>query len=822
MAGINDGQPVDATNSNPAWIASNGDGFTVGKLDLQNVDPGISGPFVTNVQRNINSVGSFLGWVVNSVYNVLPTWATSNWGTGSDNIFQRVEALDTAFDSTTGHNHDGSPGSGGQISATVLANLNYYTAQFQVFSVLGATGASTDVSTQMSGQTPGGGTATLGVITTPPYNRVEIRDSNNGDQIEDPSGNKVYGRLTESSGVWTLTYYTFNANTESPYTIPTSYDTTNYFRQVFNLETVPTITADLGAMGSLDATEDIVDATATQPGKVSIVTQTFGGLKIFKDLMALVDTITNTFYLRLVSSSGTPLSTNRDLTIDVNDANRLLTFSGNLDVTGAASVSGTNTGDITFSAVGSTPNANAVTVVGQNVNLEPASASFPGVVSTTTQSFAGDKTFTGALIADAALDAHITTDAATNGSNATIPIPAKTFLRMTNGGLSSVAGLQADNEGRVIILSNVTGSAITVKNESGSATTAADRILTGTGTDMTLAIDANLFMIYDTVVSRWRVVGGSGGGGGSSSENNPYVASNYSLVDSFDGGNNLLVELKTQAGSDPSGGDIVNVSFHDLFAQDGSYDIVSQTSALNITAPNGATFGMVGPGPLYVYSLNASGTMDLILRGTTLDTRYLHDTDVIAASSTEPNVSYSNAAYTQVPTRFMGVMDFSLATPGVYDEIADVIALDNKDYPNDIIYARYQATGSQSVATSPASQRVDYNTKVTDTHNAITTGGSWVFTAPRKDTFMCKAGTLFDANATGFRQMDVYINGSYVETIDQRTTVVQAAAGCMTVGVGIYQLNAGDTIHFEVLQTSGTTLNFNSSGGYDYMEISSL
>lgn len=65
----------------------------------------------------------------------------------------------------------------------------------------------------------------------------------------------------------------------------------------------------------------------------------------------------------------------------------------------AANLSGTNTGDVTLGAVGSTPNANAASLTGQALTLQPADASFPGVVTTGTQSFAGAKTFTGAITA---------------------------------------------------------------------------------------------------------------------------------------------------------------------------------------------------------------------------------------------------------------------------------------------------------------------------------------------------------------------------------------------------------------------------------------
>lgn len=58
-------------------------------------------------------------------------------------------------------------------------------------------------------------------------------------------------------------------------------------------------------------------------------------------------------------------------------------------------VSGTNTGDVTLTAVGSSPNANAASLSGQALTLQPASASFPGILTTGTQTIGGDKTLSG-------------------------------------------------------------------------------------------------------------------------------------------------------------------------------------------------------------------------------------------------------------------------------------------------------------------------------------------------------------------------------------------------------------------------------------------
>ena len=55
-------------------------------------------------------------------------------------------------------------------------------------------------------------------------------------------------------------------------------------------------------------------------------------------------------------------------------------------------------GVLSLSAIGGTPNANAATITGTVLNLQPASASFGGVVTTGTQTFAGAKTFSSDLV----------------------------------------------------------------------------------------------------------------------------------------------------------------------------------------------------------------------------------------------------------------------------------------------------------------------------------------------------------------------------------------------------------------------------------------
>ncbi len=72
------------------------------------------------------------------------------------------------------------------------------------------------------------------------------------------------------------------------------------------------------------------------------------------------------------------------------------TFSGAIT---ASNLSGTNSGDVTLGAIGAVPNANGASLVGQVLTIQPADATFGGVLTAGVQSIAGAKTFTGAISA---------------------------------------------------------------------------------------------------------------------------------------------------------------------------------------------------------------------------------------------------------------------------------------------------------------------------------------------------------------------------------------------------------------------------------------
>jgi len=129
----------------------------------------------------------------------------------------------------------------------------------------------------------------------------------------------------------------------------------------------------------------------------------------------------------------------------------------------------------------------------------PSTGTIPTLASANTWTAAN--TFQGLLSADTEANAS-------TGADQTLAAPTKLQVRLT-GAITSVAGVVAPANAQLLILTNLSGGALTIKND--AVATAANRILTGSGSDISMSNGASLWLIYGTASSRWRVVGGSGG-----------------------------------------------------------------------------------------------------------------------------------------------------------------------------------------------------------------------------------------------------------------------------------------------------------------------
>ena len=93
---------------------------------------------------------------------------------------------------------------------------------------------------------------------------------------------------------------------------------------------------------------------------------------------------------------------------------------------------------------------------------------------------------------------------ASNGANNNITLPNKSFIRVTGPtGAFNITGITkpANPDGQVVILYNTTSQNMTITNDATS--TAANRILTNTGSDVATTGTGIVSLIYSVTDARW-------------------------------------------------------------------------------------------------------------------------------------------------------------------------------------------------------------------------------------------------------------------------------------------------------------------------------
>lgn len=100
---------------------------------------------------------------------------------------------------------------------------------------------------------------------------------------------------------------------------------------------------------------------------------------------------------------------------------------------------------------------------------------------------------------------------ATGGTYNDFALPAgSSVLKFTNGG--TLTGITGGTDGKMIHIVNVLATTLTLQNGSiagvgGTGSSAANRILTGTGADVSITGEGGATLVYDGTDSRWRVIG---------------------------------------------------------------------------------------------------------------------------------------------------------------------------------------------------------------------------------------------------------------------------------------------------------------------------
>ena len=154
-----------------------------------------------------------------------------------------------------------------------------------------------------------------------------------------------------------------------------------------------------------------------------------------------------------------------------------------------------------------------------NANVEAASLSvlntstFSGPVTfSSTVSFPTNSSFTNVTVSEK-FALLFGDDYTATGNQDDVVLGSRAAVRYSGAGIATFTGIAGGTDGRIVYVHNDSASALTLANQNTSSI-ASNRIITGTGSDLTVAAGSSIVMQYDPIEEKWRVVGGSGSGGG--------------------------------------------------------------------------------------------------------------------------------------------------------------------------------------------------------------------------------------------------------------------------------------------------------------------
>ena len=299
--------------------------------------------------------------------------------------------------------------------------------------------------------------------------------------------------------------------------------------------------------------------------------------------------------------------------------------------------------------------------------------------------------------------------------------------------------------------------------------------------------------------------------------------SNLSIATSV-GSSALTIAVKTQSGSNASGGDPINVGIRDA---SGGYTQRTITAALSLVVSSGSTLGQASAltARLFIYLIDNAGTLELAVSQTLYpDNQTISTTAEGGAGAADSGtVIYSTTARSNVNFRLIGTLQNTQTTAGTWASAGSNLRLVNSTADAvESVNARYTTNAAQSITNASNTNIIDFEDISFDSHSAVTTGASWKFQAPVSGIYEAKAviSTTSTGNFSGteYIELKLYKNGSFYSS-KYLSNFTGSSVQITTAQTDQVALLAGDTINFIVYQTSGGSIPLDSAAGYNWVNI---
>jgi len=257
------------------------------------------------------------------------------------------------------------------------------------------------------------------------------------------------------------------------------------------------------------------------------------------------------------------------------------------------------------------------------------------------------------------------------------------------------------------------------------------------------------------------------------------------------------------------------------------------TTSFDSTASYSAgTFTIQSSGYYKIFT-NISINGATIHLGDYLEINIRRSGSVIAKTSYRAVGNYTFSGPASVTEYFTAgqTVDVQVTTSGVttpsWTSGENVFTIEKSQAPTtmsatEVVAASYTTAAGQSISNS-TTDIIDFGTKDFDTHNAVTTGASWKFTAPVSGLYDISSTILFASSAvTQGNAIDfqVFKNGSVAKRLAYKTIETTFSNFIGQQGSAMVSLNAGDYIDIRVsFNRTGGNTNLHNSSTYNHVNI---
>jgi hypothetical protein len=460
-------------------------------------------------------------------------------------------------------------------------------------------------------------------------------------------------------------------------------------------------------------------------------------------------------------------------------------------------------GVLSLSAIGSTPNANAATITGTVLNLQPADASFGGVVTTGIQTFGGAKTFN----VDIIVNSIIIGKGSGNIIYNTV-VGGDVLFSNTTGNYNTVSGFQAlynnlggdynTSKGFQSMFSNTNGSSNTSvganslpSNTLGNNNTAIGRYAGyGTGSPFNNTTGSNnIFIGYQSA-------------GISATESNRTWIGNSSTLATWVGGNLLVgTTANSTFALDVTGtARITGQITLGSTITDGTYTYTLPGATGTLALVGGAGVGTVTSVAAITLGTTGTDLSSTVANGTTTPVITLQ----VPTASASNRGALSSADWSTFNSKQGTITLTTTGTSGAATFVANTLNIPNYADGGVLSLSAIGGTANANAATITGTV-LKSTTCIGKFGGGVITTGTQTFAGAKTLT-----GTLYGIGLS--------MTGTTADIVQGTATSGKALRGTATTGYGLYaSVTSGQAVYAESTGTGGSAINGtagNGIGGY--------